>query len=256
MRWACYLLVVLNAMFFSWQMTLEGAPATSGDAPARAPELPAPGYVNRLLLVSELESGILRERVSSPIPVPAPAGEASGEDPGGGDTLAALGERGTAASPAAAASLCYSVGPLADAAVIEAIGAWLGETGADASLRVDERREVARYWVYLPPAQSREEADARVESMRAVGIDDIYVIPRGDMAFAISLGLFSQRDSLDRRLAVLERRGFTPSVSPRYRSVTASWYDVSAPAGGDLDGDAFAARFPEVEVKPVACPGA
>ncbi|MDX1434428.1 MAG: hypothetical protein R3286_18445, partial [Gammaproteobacteria bacterium] len=173
--------------------------------------------------------------------------------PAGGDAVAAA-PPAAPAEPAQAA--CYSVGPLEDAAVIDALGAWLESEGVPATLRLDERREVARYWVYLPPAESREEADARVEAMRAAGIDDIYVIPRGDMAFAISLGLFSQRASLDRRLESLERHGFTPAVAPRYRSVTASWYDLRTPAGDDAQAHALAARFPDVEVKPAACPGA
>ena len=254
MKWAFYALVVLNATFFSWQMTLEGSPPPAGE-PAGAPVPAAPGYVNRLLLVSELDSSILRERVASPIKVPAPRGGGARGESGQGRTLAAVTPQDTAASTSDPAAACYSVGPLDDPAAIEDIGAWLRGEDADAALRADERREVTRYWVYLPPAESREQADVRVEAMRASGIDDIYVIPRGDMAFAISLGLFSQRASLDRRLEALERRGFTPSVTPRYRSVTASWYDVRFDSAADLRAQALAARFPGVEVKPAACAG-
>lgn len=248
MKWAFYLLVVLNAAFFSWQMSLERSTAPVVE-PTTASRTSAPGYVNRLLLVSELESGILRERVSSPIRVPSPVASRSA------DAVQGAAER-PLESPGEPGSACYTIGPLEDGTDIEAIGSWLGAEGLAATLRVDERREVARYWVYLPPAQDREEADARTEAMRAAGIDDIYVIPRGDMAFAISLGLFSQRASLDRRLQSLERRGFTPSVAPRYRSVTASWYDVRSPADSPLPAPAFSARFPDVELRPAPCAGA
>ena len=52
--------------------------------------------------------------------------------------------------------------------------------------------------------------------MRDQDIDDIYVIHRGDMDNAASLGLYSHQGSLDRRLIELRSKGYEPSIEQRY----------------------------------------
>ena len=50
------------------------------------------------------------------------------------------------------------------------------------------------YWLHLKPELSRKEALRRLSELQRRGIDS-YVIPSGDLANGISLGMFSQQDS-------------------------------------------------------------
>lgn len=151
---------------------------------------------------------------------------------------------------------CMTLGPLEDKAVISQIQAWLEEGGAQVDVRIDERREVALYWVFFPPRKSRAVAIAEVVRMKEQGIEDIIVVPKGDMANAISLGVYSRPESRDRRVKELTGKGYEPSIGPRYRSKVATWIDVTArekDGEGVLDRAAVEARWPQVRVTDGAC---
>ena len=250
MKWVIACLVVLNAAFFVWQL--------GRDRPVAVSEEPEPAastsaMVNRLLLVSELDRGVLRQRLGAqPSRSPAPAqSDANVRDGGPSSPMA---EPGQSAAIAPDSDVqCYTVGPLDNADDISALSDWFAAQGSEAKLRTDERREVVSTWVFVPPFESREAADARVREMQAANIDDIYVIPRGDMANAISLGLYSQEESLERRVSELERRGFSPSVLPRYRTVTASWFDVTTSASKPMTVGVLDQIFPDLIVRRIAC---
>lgn|GEM_PF-873006 len=237
MKWVFYLLLLANALFFSWELRHLEPPRAS--VAAVVPSA-GPAFVNRLLLLSEVSKSELRERG---VPLPA--------EP---DVSAS-----TASTPAtdgaadASAGLCFSIGPLAADFDPAALRAWITELGGVANLRIGERRERALYWVYFPPLQSREAAIKRVEGMRGEGIGDIYIIPKGDMANAVSLGVYSQRRSLERRLNELRAKGYEPSIVPRYRTRRASWLDVAFRSGFEWPGERFIGRFPELEFSQATC---
>ncbi len=145
------------------------------------------------------------------------------------------------------------MGPLKDEAQIAAVRDWLLAMGGDPVLRVDERRELDRYWVYFPPLASKEEALKEVERMRAEGLEDVIAVSSGEMDNAISLGVFSQRDTLRRRLRDLEARGYQPSIMPRYTTEKLSWFDVSFERGEQLTQSEVGARFADVELLQASC---
>ena len=91
--------------------------------------------------------------------------------------------------------------------------------------------------------------------MREAGIEDISAIARGDMANAISLGVYSRRTSLDRRLAELKAHGHTPSVSPRYRTKKAAWLEAVFPKDSEFAGDEFRSEFADAKVESAPCVG-
>lgn len=254
MKWVIVCLVLMNAAFFGWQLSRdrEAAIVDQPEAPVTASAM-----VNRLLLVSELERGVLRQRLAAPSrqsgPTPQPQA-AQGlrmlERPTSSTSL-----EPAQAGPEASGIECYTLGPLQNEDDISALSAWFAAQGSRAKLRTDERREVVSTWVFLPPLETRDAADARVREMQAANIDDIFVIPRGDMANAISLGLYSQEESLQRRVAQLEARGFAPSVLPRYRTVVASWFDVTTSAAQPMTVGVLDQIFPDLVIRRVACSG-
>lgn len=237
MRWMVYCLLLANLALFTWQyQQMSGAPQPK-------PRAVRPyDHVNRLLLMSETNPERLRVRTPAKEPIVAAAPE---QPPASSFTLP---------EPAViAVESCYSVGPLKDEAQIAAVRDWLLAMGGDPVLRVDERRELDRYWVYFPPLASKEEALKEVERMRAEGLEDVIAVSNGDMENAISLGVFSQRDTLRRRLRDLEARGYQPSIMPRYTTEKLSWLDVSFEQGEQLTQDEVGARFDDVELLEASC---
>ena len=250
MKWVILCLVLINAAFFGWQLSRDQEVVTSNVA---EPATTRAAMVNRLLLVSEVESGVLRQRrdLLSPQAVAAPQTPARIPDSDNDAASVSLDE--VLAMPPESDRECYTIGPLENEDDISALSAWFNAQGSQATLRDDERRETVSTWVFMGPMESREAADERVREMQAANIDDIYVIPRGDMANAISLGLYSQDVTLQRRVSQLEKRGFTPSVLPRYRTVTASWFDVIASAARPMTVAVLDQIFPDLIIRQVAC---
>jgi hypothetical protein len=155
-----------------------------------------------------------------------------------------------AAGPAPRA--CFTLGPLTADAPVREMSRWLTQAGATVDVRTDERREVALYWVFFPPRTSRALAIAEVTRLRGEGVTDVIVVPKGDMANAVSLGVFSRTESRDRRMREMNQRGYQPSVSPRYRVKRASWIDMSVVAN-TLTTSSIQARWPDVEISPKPC---
>ena len=252
MKWVILSLVLTNVVFFGWRLSQDQEVVV---ADAAVPPATGAAMVNRLLLVSEVESGVLRRRREPPSQQPASPPRPQSPEPLAEprEETASVSLDEVLALPQEADRECYTIGPLENEDDISALSAWFSAQGSQATLRSDERREVTSTWVFLPPLESREAAAARVREMQAANIDDIYVIPRGDMANAISLGLYSQNDSLQRRVSQLEGRGFTPSVLPRYRTATASWFDVTTSAAQPMTVGVLDQIFPDLIIRQVAC---
>jgi len=58
-KWVILCLVLINATFFGWQLSRDQEVVASGETP---PATTNAAMVNRLLLVSEVDSGVLRQR--------------------------------------------------------------------------------------------------------------------------------------------------------------------------------------------------
>ncbi|MEM7404910.1 MAG: SPOR domain-containing protein [Pseudomonadota bacterium] len=237
MRWIVYLVVLANAALLYWHVEERERRATV------KPKVTRNAAVTQLVLLDEIDRDELRPRYAEP----EPTGTA---EPGQPDVVE---------TPASQPVLpivkltCYSVGPLTGQADREAVSAWLAALGAEAVLREDELRELARYWVHVPPLPTRAEAQQFVQRLSREGVSDMHVIRRGNMANAVSLGVYSRKAHLDRRVANLEKLGVQPKVTERYRTRRASWFDVVLPADTPLDEERLAGQFSQVESRQRPC---
>nr|VFJ53620.1 MAG: hypothetical protein BECKDK2373C_GA0170839_10401 [Candidatus Kentron sp. DK]VFJ57410.1 MAG: hypothetical protein BECKDK2373B_GA0170837_10667 [Candidatus Kentron sp. DK] len=251
MRWIFFLLLLVNAIGFGWWMHgfLFSAPSrVSASAEAGVALLPA--GAERLLLIREADPTELVPRSPPPRRSTNPTAASKPRPaPVTGSNKAPL--------PAVPPRVCYRLGPFPGKDVkktqIDAVRTWLDARRISVKLHRNQRREVRLHWVYLPPFKTIDEAKKQAARMKKKGVRDIFLLRRGDMKNAISLGVFSQRASMGKRLDELKRRGFAATVGSRYGTKKATWFTVAPPAGATFPKSDFSRRFPSLEVAAEDC---
>ena len=120
-------------------------------------------------------------------------------------------------------------------------------------MRSEEQQIIKNYQVYLPPAESREAAVATVRALRGKGVEDLWIIDRGERIYGVSLGVFRNKSYMSRRVAEVEKLGYVVMTTANMR--TATEYAVDAQASGERDAfdEAWKAAFPEHEIRDIDC---
>lgn len=121
-----------------------------------------------------------------------------------------------------AADVCVDVGPFGDVPTRDQVRDWLHDYVAATYMRVETVRKRQFFWVYLEPS-SDSAAQKNLAELRDRGIQDTLLIGRGEMKNSISLGFFRSQDSVNRRLAELNERGYKPVVVPRFETSDLYW---------------------------------
>ena len=119
--------------------------------------------------------------------------------------------------------------------------------------REGRRRELSRYWVHLPRFADYASAQAAHKQLSANGVKDMHVIARGNMANTLSLGVYKQRDSMERRVAKLSALGHKPVVTERFRAVKTSLLEGELDAEADFPTNALGEEFPTIKVRTGNC---
>ena len=181
---------------------------------------------------------------------PAPDTEVESAHEAGSETVAAAPE--TASAPD---GFCARAGGFRSRRAVAEAALWLQSFGAEViEVRHEEDRHARSYQVYLPPFESRREAISRLREIRDRGVRDVAIIPDGDLANGISFGIYREADNLNRRIAALDRLGY--SVRSQAADVeVVEEYVIKARAGGmpaTLDA-AWTSQFPERSIRVVDC---
>ncbi len=73
------------------------------------------------------------------------------------------------------------------------------------------------YWVYIPPLKSRQEANKKVEELKALGVQDSFVMQDNNKwRYAVSLGIFSSEEGAAKYLAQMREKGVkSAKTTPR-----------------------------------------
>ena len=129
MKWLFVIMILANIGFAAWATH---RPPMEELPPKQVVTLPE--YVNRLLLLSELDDRSLRERSS----LDAPRGVEK-------DTESHVLDDQAEHAAFASKAICFSVGPLANLEEVGRVDAWLTSRGGISTLREDERREISRF---------------------------------------------------------------------------------------------------------------
>ncbi|MFY0185265.1 SPOR domain-containing protein [Stenotrophomonas sp. PUT21] len=213
---------------------LEVLPATQAPPAAATPLNAAPALQD----VTPAAAPVAPPEVTAATPAtavtdaPAPTAVASAPAPVAAVPAPAAAPAAVTATPTPAH--CVSLGPFADRAAAQA-----AQSRAGGALRGARLREVAdagatRYRVLLPPAASREEAQATVKRIVAAGVSDYYIIAQGEETNAIALGQYRNREGADRRLAALSAAGFKATMVASGGDGSAQWWlDATLADGTD-----------------------
>jgi hypothetical protein len=130
--------------------------------------------------------------------------------------VAALGP----AKVAALADVCLEWGPLTDADRGRALADL--EPLALGKLLTQRRIDTTTaYWVFLPAAPNRAEADRRAADLRARGVGDATVVDAGPQRNTVALGSFQTEERAQARLADLVKLGAANAkMGPRQQVIT------------------------------------
>jgi hypothetical protein len=201
-RFLIVVLAILNVGVALWWM-----------AP-RAPE-PSPPEL--------AETGVARLELVAPEALQATAAVAA--------TPAAEATEPPAAAADSTAERCFSLGPFADKARAQAAVATLGADLLRPHLREVPPRAASSYRVILPPAATREEAQATAKRIADAGFGDYFVMGQGEEANAIALGQYRSREGAERRQSALVEAGFPAQLLASGGEEASSWWLDAAHAG-------------------------
>lgn len=208
MRALCLILLLVNALFFSWAQLID-VRAGSLDRVQTSNAAKPP----RIVLAREVTPEATDDE-----DVPPPQDEAPAAAP--------------QPSVAAAALACTSVGPFADLTDASHAQAALRAAEFEPRQRLEQGELWVGYWVSVQNLETREDAEDAVKTLSDRGITDVYLMPGSDPANVLSLGVFSDYQRAQRRADEIRALGLEPRIDDRKRAGTVYWLDVDLPEPG------------------------
>jgi|GEM_PF-58666 len=133
-------------------------------------------------------------------------------------------------TPEPAMQPCVSLGPFTEMAKVQAALRALGSDVERFRLREVIVPADTRYRIFIPPAPTREQAQAEVERIAAAGFSDYFIINEGEDTHAIALGQFRNRQGAQNRLAQLRAAGFAAQLLTTTEVPHSNWWIDTAPA--------------------------
>ncbi len=217
-KWLFFLLLVLNLGLFIWLYPQQNDPARSMVMNHPVGDLRLVGEPIPKASVAELSVGLSAEpktadRVaeSAPFTQDEAANESAGNAPA---------ERNPAPSQK---KQCRSLGVFEKRSEAELISVQLRALGLSPQISSESVNNQAGFWVLIPARANRAEAVATAKNLEQAGVTDIWRFTSGELAHAISLGLFTDLERARARSEQIAALGFAPEVRPRYRQQTRYW---------------------------------
>ncbi|MDH5324391.1 MAG: SPOR domain-containing protein [Gammaproteobacteria bacterium] len=126
--------------------------------------------------------------------------------------------------PALAA--CFTMGPFDGVDLARPISETLESYGVLTNTHKIKQKISSGYWVYLPAFKSWQDAREQVVKLEKKGMKDVFIMGRGSMKNAVSLGLFSNKDAAETRMGNLRKMGVKPEVEIQYVTKDQFWIDI------------------------------
>lgn len=121
---------------------------------------------------------------------------------------------------------CFTFGPIPEDNLATGLKDWFTTQGVSSRQRFTDEQGRQLFWVYLAPVASQAGAMETIDDLRSKGTSDYRLITGGNLANAISLGVYSSQASVNDRLSELEEKGYAPVVVPYATGKRIVWVDV------------------------------
>jgi hypothetical protein len=151
-------------------------------------------------------------------------------------------------------AMCYEWGSFAGPDVARA-KTELDKLSLEAIARERTPQDAVRYWVYIPPRKSREEAQTKVDELKSLGVEEIFIVQEPKWLFAISLGVFKEEALANKLLQDLQNRGVKTAVKGRrnHEGGQTSYFVKNASSIQVDEIGKLRPDFPGSELKQVSC---
>ena len=214
MRWIAASLVVINiGIFIYFELFQSASVADSGaSSSGNVPALSS----NSLVLLGEVSDSISSSDSVSDEPGSQVSPEPRPRKPSAG--------------------LCSLVGPFEKLLSAEFFQEELNNRELRSEIRSILISSETQYWLHLPSLGSRKEALRKLSELQQKGIDS-YVIPSGDLANGISLGVFSVEDRAKAMQAKIVNQGYQPEVVAVPKEQREIWLYLAAGESGKLSDE-------------------
>jgi hypothetical protein len=116
--------------------------------------------------------------------------------------------------------------------------------------------EDRRFWVYYPPLKTAELAQEKAVEIKAMGVEELFIVQDSQWRNAISFGLFQDEQLASALLSdLLEKgvKGATKALRSPGKSLN-SLLIKSVTAGAALELNKIKPEFVGTEIEPAACP--
>ena len=180
-------------------------------------ELPVPEVVAPSTPASVTENPNAAELPAAAIVAPGMTASVT-ENPGAAELPGAAAAAPPVIKAKVPSGVCLRVGPYAKTADYAPLVAWLQPRASGVSVATTKRVQRKLFWIYLEPS-SAVEAQTKLQDLARRGVHDYLLIRRTGVENAISLGVFSSQDAVNRRLAEIEKQGYRPIVVPRDETI-------------------------------------
>lgn len=220
MRWTVVCLLLINVVFFLWNWL--------GYSHARNISTMNAGVSRDLVEMPGSRLLLLKERVS---PSVGNGREVLAEPSNPASVSPGLVAPEAAATPVSEVELpdgCLLLGPLMDNLSAKVLIDNLTSLQIPAKYAEIEVEGQPDYWVYLPPEPTREMAVNRLRELQDKKIDS-FIVPDGDIANGISLGVFDKRENAEKRLLEISEMGYEAKLRMNPRKYLEHWVVIFPP---------------------------
>jgi hypothetical protein len=129
---------------------------------------------------------------------------------------------GDAASVDQESRQCLLLGPYPDPQAARALLERLASLQIEAKYSAVEVAGEPDYWVYLRPEPTKELAAVKLRELQEKKIDS-FIIPQGEIANGISLGVFDKQENAEKRRQSIVEMGYNPQLRINPRNYIENW---------------------------------
>jgi hypothetical protein len=206
---------LLNAAFYVWQADVFSLRAPS----LKASQLQHDPNIPQLTLLKETSQDKLKDAENTTEPK--------------ADTQVAKVTPRPSSTTSAGKPICYALGPFDGLPQAKNISEKLQNLGAFTSERSTTTESPMGFWVYLESSKSWKDAKEKVIALEKEGIKDMFIVGRGAMKNAVSLGLYKNEEGAEDRVKQIKKLGQKPKIQTQFKQVDQYWIDIDVESGQD-----------------------